>query len=140
MWRSLAAGTLVFWITAQILCAVHCNLGGGHDTKSASARPSCHGGQNAPSKDRADSKNEAPGTSSACLTLKTALPAVDLLSISAPQQLAYVLDLFVQGAELLFDLDKRAEFRQHRRPDMTLALEVSIGLTHRPLGPPFFLV
>lgn len=136
--RSLAAGTLAFWFAAQILCAVHCNLGGGHGSASSDSQPSCH----TPNTSQHDSDDSsAPGKagpSSVCLTLKRALVSADAPAIVPP---GHVLSVFASIAVALDSLAEPADganIRQHKRPERVNTLEVSFGLAHRSLAPPFF--
>lgn len=131
--RSIAAVTLLFWVGAVALCAVHCASGTGD-------ADSCHGSTvNQSSHDDHDSPSPAHHDSSAatCLTLKSALsngsapicvhPDFSMLFTLAPP--AFALDSTVTEPTTLV-------FRQARLNQWVFTPVVCLGPAFRSLAPP----
>lgn len=136
--RSLAAGTLAFWFTAQILCVVHCNFGGGHGSASSAAQPSCHAANTSQHDSDDSSAPGKAGSSSVCLTLKTALVSADAPAIVPPAHLLSVFASIAVALDSLAEPANDANTRQPKRPERVNTLEVCLGLAYRSLAPPFF--
>jgi len=135
--RTIAAVTLLFWISALALCAVHCSLGVGH---SESDGGSCHGSAAAQSNhDDHDSPSPAQHDSSeaTCLTLKSALSNGNALTYVHP-----AFPVFYTLAPLAFALDSTVikptalAFRQARPREWVFTPEVCLGPAFRSLAPP----
>jgi hypothetical protein len=131
--RSIAAVTLLFWVSAVALCAVHCTSGTGN-------ADSCHGSAVEQSThDDHDSPGPAHHDSSAstCLTLKSALS-----NMNAPVYVHPEFSMLYTLAPLAFALDSTVTepttlvFRQARPNEWVFTPEVCLGPAFRSLAPP----
>jgi hypothetical protein len=140
--RFFAAGALLVWVAAQVLCFAHCNFGVGHGD---SEQPSCHA--STPSQahhEDGDSSSPVHHDSypnAACSTLKSALvgsgsgalvhPDFHLLYTLAP--VALMLDMTAA------EPTSPSSSRQAKNRDWVFTPEVSLGPAHRSHAPPPFL-
>jgi hypothetical protein len=136
--RPFAAAALFVWLVAQVLCTAHCNFGFGHGD---SEHASCHG--SSPSQAHHDDRN-SPGpthkgssTSSACLTLKSALFDGKASALLIPEfQFGYALPWFAPAIEAT-QTELVAPFSRQARPrDWVFTPEVCLGPAFRSNAPP----
>ena len=136
--RTFAAGALLVWVAAQVLCFAHCNFGVGHgDSEEAS----CHGSAPTPAHhddgDSSSPTHDESSASAACSTLKTALLDSGATVLVQPNfHLLYTLT----PAALALDataVEPTASFsRQAWRRDWVFTPEVCLGPAFRSLAPP----
>ena len=138
LFHSFAAGTLLVWIAAQVLCFAHCNFGVG---QGSSEQPSCHASAPAPAHhDGCEPSAPAPKHSSGsavCSTLKSALVGsgsaalvhfdLHLLYALAPLSLRFNVTAVEPTASF---------FRQAQPRDWVFTPEVCLGPAHRTHAPP----
>ena len=139
LFRSLAASALLVWVAAQVVCSAHCNFGFGHGD---SEQASCHG--SAPSQAHHDDGNspspahKGSSTSSACLTLKSALFDGKASLLVKPEfQMLDTLAWFTPAIEATQTELVAHFFRQARPRDWVFTPEVCLGPAFRSLAPPF---
>lgn len=136
--RSFAAVTLAVWFTAQVLCIIHCNFGGGHSSADSTQR-SCHSTGASHENGGNGRHSEKPGPSSVCLTLKTAALTQDIgiAVIPPPENVLYVASLTVPSLES-FLTQNPSTLRPHPWPERVNTLEVCLGVACLPLAPPSY--
>lgn len=136
--RSLAAATLLVWITAQAMCTAHCSLGVGHGDSS---QPSCHGAA-ASTTHHEDDHSGAPSdhgsqTAYTCKVLKSALLMGSAPVLVEPElHLLYLLSPLVTLLNATRDEPQASPFRQAWRRDWVFTPEVYLGPALRSLAPP----
>ena len=136
--RSFAAGVLLVWVAAQVLCFAHCNFGVGH---GSSEQPSCHA--SAPSQDpREEGDSSGPAHhdtsgSAACSTLKSALVGSGSAALVQPDfHLLYALAPFAPALNVAATEPTAAIFRQPKTRDWVFTPEVCLGPAHQSHAPP----
>ena len=135
--RSFAAGALLVWVAAQVLCFAPCNFGVGHGD---SEETSCHGSAPTPAHhDDSDSSSPAhheSSSSTACSTLKSALVGRSATALVQPDfHLLYTLAPLTLDARAV---EPTAScFRQAKARDWVFRPEVCLGPAFRSLAPPF---
>ena len=129
--RSVAAGALLVWVAAQVLCFAHCQFGVGH---GGSEPPSCHAP--APTPSPHDNGDSSAGIT--CSTLKSALPGSGSAVLVQPEfpQL-YTLAPFALSLDVTATEPTACFFRQAKTLDWVFTPEVSLGPAHRSHAPPF---
>ena len=134
--RSFAAGALLVWVAAQVLCFAHCNFGVGH---GSSEQPSCHA--SAPSQghhDDGDSSSPAhheSSASTACSTLKSALVGSGATALVQPDfHLLYTLAPLTLNAMVVEPTVSYS--RQPKARDWVFTPLVCLGPAFRSLAPP----
>ena len=135
--RSFAAGALLVWVAAQVLCFAHCNFGFGHGD---SEQASCHG--SAPTSTHHDDSDSSSPThhkssaSAACSTLKSALVGSSTTALVQPDfHLLYTLAPLTLHATVMEPT--ASFFRQAKVRDRVFTPEVCLGPAFRSLAPPF---
>ena len=132
--RSFAALTLLIWLGAQVLCAIHCNFGGGH---SEAKQASCHGPAQSDSHDH-DGDSPGPAPSSTCLTLKSALLSGHaLLLTQADLHFLYALAPVALALAATATEPTAPTSRAAWPSDWMLTPEVCTGPANRSHAPPF---
>jgi hypothetical protein len=134
--RLLAGLALAVFVVAQIMCFVHCHLGGGHEDKT---RPSCHGSvQTAASHHSHDhSQPAAPSASATCSTLKTMLVTDGTpLTTTPPSNTLYLLSPFALILDTTETQPEGACTRQAHSREWTFTPAVCLGPAFRSLAPP----
>ena len=132
--RSLAALTLLMWLSALALCKTHCIFG--HPDSAAcdshSAQDSHHEDDDPSTPAESDSS-----TSDTCLTLANALISSDSLTLpkSASLPLCTVVPM-VPAFEMTMIGRAEPAVGRHKRPDWVFTPEVSLGPAHRSHAPP----
>ena len=137
--RSFAAGALLVWVAAQVLCFAHCNFGVSH---GGSAQPSCHA--SAPSQahhengdSSAPARHDSSG-SAACSTLKSALVSSGSVALALPDfQLLYSLAPVALMLDVTAAEPTSPSSRQAKARDWVFTPEVCLGPAHRSHAPPF---
>jgi len=133
--RSFAAGALLVWVAAQVLCFAHCHFGASapmmenYSAGLVAAPKPVMGGSCCP-------KPHAPSEGAVCVTLKSALVGSTATTLVQPDfQLLYTL------APLTLDvtaLEPTASFfRQAKTRDWVFMPAVCLGPAFRSLAPPF---
>jgi hypothetical protein len=136
--RSLAAGTLLMWVAAQVFCTGHCNMGLGHDD---AGQASCHGVAPA-NVDHHDEESPRPAhhdsePTFACIVLKSALTSGSVPALVHPElSLLYALPPFGLALDATVTASAVSFSRQGRRLDWVFTPEVSLGPAFRSLAPP----
>jgi hypothetical protein len=134
--RSFALIALVFFVTAQTLCFMHCNLGGGI---CDSAAPSCSGavpGQTCHAQDGPVSP-AVPAPTPACFALKNFLASGDASTLVVPDFcILYLLAPYALALDLTpSELEAPASGRA-KHLDWIFTPEVSLGPAVYSLPPP----
>lgn len=136
--RSFAAGALLVWVAAQVLCFAHCNFGVSH---GGFQQASCHG--SAPAKachDDGKSSGPAQQDSSAsvvCSTLKSALVGSGVTALVPPDfHLLYTLAPLALALDVTAAEPTALLSRQPKTRDWVFTPELSLGPAFRSLAPP----
>jgi hypothetical protein len=136
--RTVAAGLLLVWIAAQVLCFAHCNFGVSHggsgkgSSDDSALAPAQHGGGSCCPKSRDTSG------SLVCSTIKSALMGSGATTLASPDlHPLYTLVPFALALDATATEPTTAFFRQAVAPDWVFTPEVSLGPAHRNHAPPF---
>ena len=137
--RSFAAGVLLVWVAAQVLCFAHCNFGVGH---GSSEQPSCHASAPSPAHhEDGDSSGPAhhdSSASAACSTLKSALVGSGSVALVQPDfHLLYTLAPVALMLDMTAAAPTSPSSRQAKARDWVFTPEVCLGPAHRSHAPPF---
>ena len=126
--RFAAAGTLLIWLSAVVMCQAHCCGDDGH----ASAEITLH---NSTTNSHGGDKNNHHDDS-ACLTLKSALHSDNGIALVKPN-LHFVYSLVsVALSTDKIAIEPAVNFRQHNRCDWAFTPELSLGPALHSLAPP----
>ena len=142
IFRYLAMGTLLVWVSALVLCSTHCSVGCGHEDAS---HASCDGVAVSDSHGD-DDQSGAPSdedsqTSYACGLLKSGLSSGQAHArvVQPELPLLYVLPPFFALLESARNMSEATLFRQGRPCDWVFTPEVYLGPAFRSLAPPVLL-
>lgn len=134
--RCAAAGMLALWVSAVVLCQVHCSCQGDDaiSGKTLATRGEVssfhHENKDAPSP--ADHHDD-----SLCVSLKSTALADNTFTLVHPASaLLYTLSPSTVAPNATIANPPAPFFRQSRWPDWALTPEVSLGLAFRSLAPP----
>ena len=137
--RTFAAGALLVWVAAQVLCIAHCNFGVCHgDSEEAS----CHGSPPTPAHhDDGDAPSPAhheSSASAACSTLKSALMGSSATALVRPDfHLLYTLAPIALALDATAVEPTASLIRQAKTRGRVFKPEVCLGPAFRSLAPPF---
>ncbi len=127
--RFAAAGTLLIWLSAMVMCRAHCC----GDDSHADAQVALHNG----AKNSHDAgQNNHHEDDPACLTLKSALHNGDAITLVKPDvHFVYSLGSVARLADAIA-IPHPTYFRQHKKSDGAFTLEVCLGPALHSLAPP----
>jgi hypothetical protein len=129
--RFAAAGTLLVWLSAVVMCQAHCC----GDDCHAGAQVALH---NSTANTHDGDKNNHHDDP-ACLTLKSALQSNHGMALVKPDfGLAFNLNLLSTVTSVEFSQSETFIFRQPPDSNRVFTLEVCLGPAFRSLAPPVF--
>jgi hypothetical protein len=134
LFRSLAVLTLAVFVAAEVMCFLHCHLGGGHGD---AGEPSCHSTASTHAGHDEDS-SRPPTPSTSCVTLQNLLTSTSTVVLIVPEfSELYTLPPLALALDAMATEPTAPVSRQAWRWDWVFTPEVSLGPAFRSLAPPF---
>lgn len=126
--RIASAGTLLIWLSAIMLCQLHCC---GDDDHAGAKNFVAHAGTS----DSHGGDKNSHHEDSACLTLKSALQSNNTVALVKPD---FVFNLIFLSTATSPEISQSKTFISRQPPDREFVFtpEVSLGAAFRSLAPP----